>query len=221
MILNDYLVRLQYKTKVPTPLCTENVVIAAFTTANARLRLYESMEFLSRSGPGRLLYTDTDSLIFVKRLGQDNPPCGDYLGQLKDEYPSKKIVKYASAGPKSYFFMFEDKSHVTKVKGFTLNFKNSKLITPALIEDMVRRPDGRRIKVTNERKIARCRRYGVITQPQHKHFRVVYTKRVICGKGLTVPYGYRRVSSVRMHRKRKAGSVCGPYPGLRKRSRHE
>ena len=38
-----------------------NVCVAAFTTSYARLELYKYMEML----PTRLLYTDTDSVIFV------------------------------------------------------------------------------------------------------------------------------------------------------------
>ena len=40
-----------------------NCVLAAYTTANARLRLYNAMERLDR----RVLYTDTDSIIYVHK----------------------------------------------------------------------------------------------------------------------------------------------------------
>ena len=42
-----------------------NCVLAAYTTANARLRLYTEMEHLGQ----RALYTDTDSVIYVHKRG--------------------------------------------------------------------------------------------------------------------------------------------------------
>lgn len=217
IILNDYLLMIQYKTKMLTQIQTENAVIAAFTTAHARLRLYETMEHIGKYGPDKLLYTDTDSVIYVQRPGEIDPPCGDYLGQLKDEHPGKRIIKYASGGPKNYFYEFEDGSSVTKVKGFTLNFRNSQVITPSLIEDMVRRPDGRKVKITNERKIARSLKHGIVTKQESKHYRVVYTKRVIVGDGLTVPYGFSTSSYERARLKRKAHTLCGRGPPAKRR----
>lgn len=221
LILNEFLVLLQYKTKVVTPLGNENVVIAAFTTARARLRLYETLERLDRYGWDKVLYFDTDSIVYVKRPGEDNPPTGDYLGELKDEHPSKKIVKFASGGPKNYTYVFEDGSHVTKVKGFTLNYRNAQIITPSLIEDMVRTADGRKVQVTNDRKIARSRKHGIITTKQTKRYRMVYTKRVIWHEGLTIPYGFQWVRNVtsRLDRKRKAHTLFGRGPRPKKARR--
>ena len=57
-----------------------NVSIGAFTTAHARLKLYNVMDKL-----GDRLYSDTDSLIFVSKDGDWEPPLGGYLGDLTDE----------------------------------------------------------------------------------------------------------------------------------------
>ena len=54
-----------------------NVVIAAFTTAHARLKLYPVLERLQT----RVLYFDTD-LIFTSQPNEWMPPLGDYLGEL-------------------------------------------------------------------------------------------------------------------------------------------
>ena len=53
-----------------------NVVIAAFTTAHARLKLYSVLERLQQ----RVLYFDTDSVILTSQPGEWMPPLGDYLG---------------------------------------------------------------------------------------------------------------------------------------------
>ena len=149
------------------------------------------MEKISKDDPNRILYADTDSVMYVKRPGLPDPECGRFLGDLTDEHPDKRIIKFCSGGPKNYMYQFDDGTSVTKVKGFSLNFRTSKLITPAVIEDMVRTGDGRKIRVDTARKIARSREHGIVTKPEHKHYRVVYTKRVLHDDGLTTPYGYK------------------------------
>ena len=55
------------------------VVIAAFTTAYAPLQLYDELEMLER-----VLYYDTDSVIYLTRPGQPEPQLGNYIGDLTD-----------------------------------------------------------------------------------------------------------------------------------------
>lgn len=57
-----------------TPLPTTNVVIAAYMTCQARLKLYGCMKPLGK----RLLYVDTDSLIYLSKInsGQWKPSIG-------------------------------------------------------------------------------------------------------------------------------------------------
>ncbi|XP_063418064.1 uncharacterized protein LOC134700765 [Mytilus trossulus] len=52
-----------------------NVVIAAYTTAQARLKRYSYLDKLG----DRVLYADTDSVIFTAKQGEWEPPLGDYL----------------------------------------------------------------------------------------------------------------------------------------------
>ena len=49
-----------------------NIVIAAFTTAYARLKLYDLLDLLQE----RVLYYDTDSVIYVHEPGKPDPPLG-------------------------------------------------------------------------------------------------------------------------------------------------
>ena len=71
---NDELAEVKYANdeEFITPNPRTNVVIAAFTTAHARLRLYSVLERLQ----DRVLYYDTDSVIYVDRPGLYNPPLG-------------------------------------------------------------------------------------------------------------------------------------------------
>ncbi|CAB4040226.1 Hypothetical predicted protein [Paramuricea clavata] len=75
-----------------------NVVIAAFTTAHARLKVCGvQLEQLNR----RVLYFDTDSVIYVSKKGEWEPPTGSYLGELADELDGAHITTFGSGGPKN------------------------------------------------------------------------------------------------------------------------
>jgi hypothetical protein len=52
-----------------TWICTENtsVAIASMVTANARLKLYDKIEKIENSAPGRVLYFDADSIISIHK----------------------------------------------------------------------------------------------------------------------------------------------------------
>lgn len=55
-----------------------NILIASFTTCQARLKLYESLKVLG----DRVLYYDTDSVIYTWKPGQSEIPLGGYLGDM-------------------------------------------------------------------------------------------------------------------------------------------
>ena len=74
-----------------------NVVIAAFTTAHARLKLYSVLEQLDR----RVLCFDTDSVIYVSKDGEWEPPTGSYLRELTDELEGDHITTYVRAVQKT------------------------------------------------------------------------------------------------------------------------
>ena len=71
-------IRYEYGDKFVQPDPKTNVIIAAFTTAYARLQLYDELDILQE----RVLYYDTDSVIY---LSQPEPRLGNYIGDLTDE----------------------------------------------------------------------------------------------------------------------------------------
>ena len=80
-IINEEHLQLEYEHQsgfVPEDMKT-NIFLATFTTCWARLKLYEVLERLD----DRVLYYDTDSVIYASRPGMYDPPLGDYLGKLK------------------------------------------------------------------------------------------------------------------------------------------
>ena len=88
-----------------------NCMLAAYTTANARLWLYGVMEQLSK----RALYTDTDSIIYVHKRGEWNPDTGNFLRDLKDKYPHQELTQYIGLGVKNYGIRFADGTSECKV----------------------------------------------------------------------------------------------------------
>jgi hypothetical protein len=115
-----------------------NVVIAAYTTAQARLKLYSYLEQL---GP-RALYADTDSVVYTSRSGEWKPELGDYLGDLTDEVPDNRIIEFVTGGPKNYAYKIarpdkDGNTTICKVRGITRNYNNSLTINFDTIKDMV------------------------------------------------------------------------------------
>ena len=58
-----------------------NIFIALLTTCHARLKLYEQLHDLSE----RVLYINTDSVIFKSSPGDEPLQVGEYLGDFKNE----------------------------------------------------------------------------------------------------------------------------------------
>nr|CAD2174187.1 unnamed protein product [Meloidogyne enterolobii] len=63
-----------------------NVVISLWTTSAARIHLLRAMQKVVRTNGCKLLYTDTDSLIFAHPINNCPLPLGPHLGELTDEY---------------------------------------------------------------------------------------------------------------------------------------
>ena len=93
-----------------------NVVVAAFTTAYARLKLYDLLDLLQE----RVLYYDTDSVIYVHKPNKPDPPLGSYLGDLTDELNGDYITSFVSGGPKNYAYRTKKGKTETKIRGIML-----------------------------------------------------------------------------------------------------
>ncbi|KAM3921576.1 uncharacterized protein RB166_010983 [Leptodactylus fuscus] len=171
-----------------------NIFIACFTTAYARLELYNLLDRLQE----RCLYHDTDSVIFIHRDGEWCPPLGDYLGELTSEIPDDSyITEFVSAGPKTYGYKLNTGKTVLKVKGITLNVANSQVINFDSLKDLVldypRNSDAHTQKslFVQQPGIVRNKKYwGVETRPLSKTQRCVYTKRHMLDDFTTLPFGY-------------------------------
>jgi hypothetical protein len=130
--------RNQYKEEFVEESERTNVVIAAYTRAQARLKLYSYLEQL---GP-HVLYADTDSVVHTSRPGEWKPELGDYLRDLTDEVPDNRIIEFVTGGPKNYAYKIarpdkDGNTTICKVRGIALNYKNSLTINFDTIKDMV------------------------------------------------------------------------------------
>ena len=159
-----------------------NIIIAAYTTTSARLKLYDILDKLGH----RVLYYDTDSIIFTYKEGEWMPPLGDYLGELTNELSEGEyIIKFVSGGPKNYAYKtFNSITNVEKtcckVRRFTLNFRNSQLINFDTLCNVVTNPEEEKINIHTPYKIVRdSKSKNVKTRTENKLYRKVYNKRVV------------------------------------------
>ena len=132
-------------------------------------------------------------MIYVSRPGQYDPPLGDYLGKLTDELDiGEHIVQFVSGGPKNYAYKTNKNKETCKVRGFTLNYTNSKLINFESVRHIVTDPEHcKNIVVTNPSKICRDKRKRKLyNTEENKSYQMVYTKRRRIENFDTVPYGY-------------------------------
>ena len=172
-----------------------NIFVACFTTCWARLRLYEALQLLGE----RVLYDDTDSVIYLEEPGQPKPVLGDYLGEFTSELdPDEYIEEFVSGGPKNYGYT-TSKGHVEcKVRGFRLNSEGKSQLNYSDMRqnalDEIQKPltKSRQTQVNKTHQIVRdpkhCKLY---TFHESKFYQLVYDKRVVNPDTFkTYPYGY-------------------------------
>ena len=168
-----------------------NIVIAAFTTAYARLKLYNLLDLLQE----RVLYYDTDSVIYVHESGKPDPPLGNYLGDLTDELDGDYITTFVSGGPKNYAHVTNKGKSQTKIRGITLDYATTEKLNPSVMRGLVHLHVNchteAKVTVDIPFKITRDKKEkNIITKRMKKDYRVVYNKRVITENYGTLPYGY-------------------------------
>ena len=189
-MVNKETVEFRYQTKdvwLEDPTKT-NVIIAAFTTSYARLRLYEMLDQLG----DKVVYYDTDSIIYIDD-GNEIIKSGCMLGEWTDELNGDHIKEFISTGPKSYAYRTSKGKIVCKVKGFTLNYKNSQKLNINSMLNVLNNEVENIILTYNQ--IKKNRKKHTLTNTLiQKKFKLDYDKRVIQTKIDdiidTLPYGY-------------------------------
>ena len=197
-VINDHLVEVHYQYQdEDIPVSPNlNIFVACFTTCWARLRLYAALEQLGE----RVLYYDTDSVIYWTDETQATPVLGDYLGEFTSELDSDDyIVEFVSAGPKNYGYQTQ-KGHVEcKVRGFRLNSEGKSQLNYNVMRqnvlDEIQKPllKPRQTQIIKTHQIVRDpKHYLLYTFPEYKQYQLVYDKRVVDPVTFqTYPYGYQ------------------------------
>ncbi|XP_023017938.1 uncharacterized protein [Leptinotarsa decemlineata] len=197
------IVNWEYREESYAQLSTVNVAIAAFVTAQARLKLYS---FLEKLGEGALYY-DTDSVIFTHKQGEYEPLIGDFLGDLTDELvcygPGSHITEFVSGGPKNYAYKVwctnENREEIVcKVKGISLNHSASELVNFESIKKAVLEKS-EPICILSDA-ILRTREHEVVTKETTKIYRPKSLKRKFAPDHSSLPYGYKKTKSKKVSR---------------------
>ncbi|KAK5650119.1 hypothetical protein RI129_001148 [Pyrocoelia pectoralis] len=195
--INDetLVVNYEYREEAFSTLRTVNVCIAAYVTAQARLKLYSYMEKLG----SRVLYTDTDSIVYISRENEYEPEIGEYLGDMTDELecygPGSYITEFVSGGPKNYAYLVYSPSkdtifQVCKVKGICINHEVSKVVNFDTMKDMV--VNGGQPQKIVYTTFERTEDHNVFTDQREKVFRANMLKRKFVGQD-SYPYGYKKL----------------------------
>lgn len=112
-----------------------NLYLAAFVTAYARRKLHG---YMHEVGTHRVVYCDTDSVVYVQPRGRQLLTCAPGLGNLTNEVDGGvTIEKFYSSGPKSYCKVYSDGSYEMKQKGLTLNHANLQMLTPEVMRQAI------------------------------------------------------------------------------------
>ena len=174
-----------------------NIFVASFTTAWARLKLYEALDVLKEN----VIYYDTDSVIYRWKRNGPELPLGQYLGQFTNELddPSDYITEFVSGGAKNYTYRTKQGKTECKVRGFTLNVRGKQLLNfntmknNILAEIEQPHEERRVIKVTNPNHFKRDSTNKTIKLVhQLKNYGIVFDKRVIDkDTKMTYPFGFR------------------------------
>ena len=203
-IMNENMLGLEYKENCDfeTLSLNSNVVISAFCTCWARLKLFKILYKLGE----RVLYYDTDSVIY-RSMSEDTytPPLGNYLGELTNELSCKDvgcktleceghwITEFIGCGPKNYSYKLNTGQVICKVRGFTLNHEGSQILNfesmKQSLEKFMKNEEEELVIVKTQ--ICRNKQDPcVYNKVVSKRYSTVFDKRKILPNFTSVPYGY-------------------------------
>jgi hypothetical protein len=93
-----------------------------------------------------------------------------------------------SGGPKNYAYETEGGKSLCKVKGLTLNYRASQIVSPTILEKMLKGEE--EVHVSYPHFSQRTRKHDVRIIPLVKKYQIVYDKRQLVHNCNTLPYGY-------------------------------
>ena len=185
---HDNVAQVYYKNLYSEGSTQTSVIHAAFVTTHARLKLYSELDKIG----DRVLYFDTDSIIYVDQQGKYSPLLGNYLGELTDELDEGDyITQFVSAGPKNYAYTTSKGKAMCTVKGFTQTFSTKEKINFDSIKNIVTKDREGSIQVPQMIFVRDKKNWTISTEVRNKKYGFVYNKRKLIYDNLTtLPFGY-------------------------------
>ena len=139
----------------------------------------------------RVLGYNKDSAWYAERSSDEPVKTGDSLGDLTDELDGNFITAWCGTGPKSYSYSTSNGKNVCKVKGFTLNYENSKHINQEILKELI---EGKKKRITTVKENAITRdskTKQLVNKYREKDLKLDYDKRwVAAAGGETFPWGF-------------------------------
>ena len=174
-----------------------NIFVAVYTTAHARLTLYSALETLQQ----RVLYYDTDCVIYKWRPGQVEIPLGVFSRDFTDEKDGDPIIEFASGGAKNDGYLTRGGKVECKVRGFSLNYPNKLLLNFYALRDNILKelddPQEERRTITLVDKnffVGDKTNKRIRLIEREKQYGLLFDKRVIDRTTrMSYPYGYVRI----------------------------
>ena len=189
-IINEDCIYVSYckKGNFEKPPPNTNSVLASFVTAHARIHLYHCLAQIG----SRVLYCDTDSMIYEWSPGESKIPLGEFIGDMADELDGEHIVEFVSNGAKTYGFKTSGGKQVIKCKGFTLNKYASDVLTFDAMKMMATSEDATSVTVKQPTVIRRdLQKRQINTVEEVKRYQKTFDKRVVTAGNRSVPFGYK------------------------------
>lgn len=120
--------------------------------------------------------------------------CTCVVNQLNIVYSCKCLLLF-SGGPKNYAYKTSTGKTCCKVRGFTLNFRNSQMLNFESLKSLVctlhEEEEKKKIPLRNPTKICRdVKKRTVFNKEEVKLYSMVYDKRVVQPDFTTLPYGF-------------------------------
>lgn len=98
-----------------------NVLVSASITSKARIKLYNGIKEVIRN-KGRVLYTDTDSIIAAFDINEYKNKLDIKMGEVIFDSKNKDTIikEGVFAMPKTYAIKYDDGREIVKIKGFNV-----------------------------------------------------------------------------------------------------
>ncbi|XP_055345824.1 uncharacterized protein LOC129593479 [Paramacrobiotus metropolitanus] len=167
-----------------------NPYIGVFTTGLAQLKLLQQLRLVE----DRLLYCDTDSVMFVSELEKPDPPLGDLLGEFSDDLGGNYFVEWLALAKKTYCQMMSTGEERIKCKGIPKTEALKDRFHGSVLRDMLFSTGPSTVQACDDITFKRNTTDFIIqTVPLQRRVGCTFTSRVIGENFVTYPHGYENI----------------------------